>query len=283
MLQFITQQNVLFYAMAALCVWGVISQLVLRYLYRGLMRDAVRPGGPKAKFMKQLRQRYQSGRRMRQSALNVPVFIRKNLMEYRFLGASLHGWARMGGAAMVLLALAGAAGFYLSRMPGAAWTQMQQNYILAAAAGEVLVALSYGLSDIGFCRNRLEVVLQDTLENSLTLHASGNEQILTAQQGDEIFAPEAAAFAEAGEDKEKNKTIGKMVSLPGRKKKNGKESASQKDKRELKQGLSRIKEGMRETAAASMESQKEKNARILREMDSAEQERVIREVLKEYL
>ena len=60
------------------------------------------------------------------------------------------------------------------------------------------------------------------------------------------------------------------------------ESKAQKDKRELKQNLARIKEGLDETAA-DREHSKERNTEILKQMDPAEQERVIREVLKEFL
>ena len=44
--------------------------------------------------------------------------------------------------------------------------------------------------------------------------------------------------------------------------------------------MSRIKEGLSESAASQ---EKERNAEILKQMDPKEQERVIREVLKEFL
>lgn len=281
MLQFITQQNMLFYAMAVVCAWGVISQIVLRTLYGKMQKDAVRPGTPKGKFMKQLRQRYQSSRRMKQDSMNVAVFIQKNLMEYRFLGTSLHGWKRMGGMAMVFCAALGAIGWYLGG-PQAAVMNIQQNYILSAALAELLIVLSYGLTDTGFAKNCLEIVLQDNLENSCALHAAGS--VPQAALADEAFAPAAGISEnEAAASAEKTVSGVKKVSLSiGRKKKSEKETGAQKDKRELKQNLSRLKEGIRETAAAT-EVQKEKNARILKEMDPDEQERVIREVLKEFL
>ena len=84
--------------------------------------------------------------------------------------------------------------------------------------------------------------------------------------------------------------MSKNPETAARKKKNGKggkEGTAQKDKQELKQNLSRLKEGIRETAAsseaASAEARKEQNTRILKEMDPDEQERVIREVLREFL
>ena len=48
------------------------------------------------------------------------------------------------------------------------------------------------------------------------------------------------------------------------------------------ENLGKIREGIRETAAAA-DTPKEQTAKILRQMDSDEQERVIREVLKELL
>ena len=74
-----------------------------------------------------------------------------------------------------------------------------------------------------------------------------------------------------------------MVSMPGRKKKSVKNSKDGiRDKQELKENLGKIREGIRETAAAAY-TPKEQTAKILRQMDSDEQERVIREVLKELL
>lgn len=98
MLQFLSQQTILFYTMALICAWGVISQVVLRSMYGNLLRDVRRQGMAKGKFMKQLRQRYQNVCRMKQNtvnAFNTEAFIRKNLLEYRLFGGSLHTWKRM--------------------------------------------------------------------------------------------------------------------------------------------------------------------------------------------
>lgn len=101
MLQFLSQQTILFYTMALICAWGVISQVVLRSMYGNLLRDVRRQGMVKGKFMKQLRQRYQNVCRMKQNtvnAFNTEAFIRKNLLEYRLLedlcipGNGWHRW-----------------------------------------------------------------------------------------------------------------------------------------------------------------------------------------------
>lgn len=60
------------------------------------------------------------------------------------------------------------------------------------------------------------------------------------------------------------------------------ETRAQREKRELKENLSRVRAGMQETAAAAG-SDREGRAEILRQMDPKEQERILREVLKEFL
>ena len=56
----------------------------------------------------------------------------------------------------------------------------------------------------------------------------------------------------------------------------------QQEKKDLKADLSRIRASVGE-AAAGAEAEKERKAEILKNMDPAEQERIIREVLKEFL
>ena len=58
------------------------------------------------------------------------------------------------------------------------------------------------------------------------------------------------------------------------------ESKAAKEKRELKENLARVKASMKETAA---DREKERGADLLRQMDPGEQERILREVLKEFL
>ena len=69
--------------------------------------------------------------------------------------------------------------------------------------------------------------------------------------------------------------------LPFRKNKKA-AARMQQEKKELKADLSRIRASVGETAAGG-ESEKERKTEVLRNMDPAEQERIIREVLKEIL
>lgn len=307
MLQFLSQQTILFYTMALICAWGVISQVVLRSMYGNLLRDVRRQGMAKGKFMKQLRQRYQNVCRMKQNtvnAFNTEAFIRKNLLEYRLFGGSLHTWKRMAQMAAILCAALGAVGWYISQPQAVGG--MRQTYLTGTLLMEGISLLVFGVLDTGFAKQSLEITLQDELDNVLVLHASSGVQAakssVARQKQPEPVQPILAEFskpanqvemakcnasseevAASAESEDISGHFGKMVSMPGRKKKNVKNSKDGiRDKQELKENLGKIREGIRETAAAA-DTPKEQTAKILRQMDSDEQERAIREVLKELL
>ena len=171
---------------------------------------------------------------------------------------------------------------------------------------EGISLLVFGVLDTGFAKQSLEITLQDELDNVLVLHASSGVQAakssVARQKQPEPVQPILAEFskpanqvemakcdasseevAASAESEDVSGHFGKMVSMPGRKKKSVKNSKDGiRDKQELKENLGKIREGIRETAAAA-DTPKEQTAKILRQMDSDEQERVIREVLKELL
>ena len=162
MLQFLSQQTILFYTMALICAWGVISQVVLRSMYGNLLRDVRRQGMVKGKFMKQLRQRYQNVCRMKQNtvnAFNTEAFIRKNLLEYRLFGGSLHTWKRMAQMAAILCAALGAVGWYISQPQAVGG--MRQTYLTGTLLMEGISLLVFGVLDTGFAKQSLEITLQD--------------------------------------------------------------------------------------------------------------------------
>lgn len=183
---------------------------------------------------------------------------------------------------------------------------MRQTYLTGTLLMEGISLLVFGVLDTGFAKQSLEITLQDELDNVLVLHASSGVQAakssVARQKQPEPVQPILAEFskpanqvemakcnasseevAASAESEDVSGHFGKMVSMPGRKKKSVKNSKDGiRDKQELKENLGKIREGIRETAAAA-DTPKEQTAKILRQMDSDEQERVIREVLKELL
>ena len=282
MVQFIAEQNVLFYAMAAVGVLGAISQVLLYSFYMRLLRDMENTGSPKGKFMKQLRQKFGGNQRMNEGMSNVSVFVKKSLMEYRRLGMNLHQWRRLGGVAFILCAAIGVGGYYLSGLYGQA-ESLRMNYLWAVAASGLLMAGIYGITDIGYKQRYLQTGLEHLLSNT---GVPRNYHV----EDQQAFRPEAEA--QAGTSSQTAATsakdgpgpftsVRKSKSLSKRKRAKAAETQAQKEKRELKENLTRFKEGVSETAAA--DGEQDRSTQIIKQMDPGEQERIIREVLKEFL
>ena len=264
MLQVIAQQNMLLYGVAIFGILGVISQIVLRALYERLIRDMENPGAPKGKYMKQLKQKYSIYKRTQSGADSINIFIQKSLMEYRCMRMNLHTWRRLGGVAFVLCAVLGIGGYYLTGLQGIA-AVTRQNYLWSVLASALLLCGIYGVTDTGYRRKFLETGLKSLYTNNST------------QSIQEVDLSEMPVVPE-----KKTPPVVKNTTEPPRKRSRVMETQAQRDKRELKENLAKLKEGISETAAAT-ERSKERNTEILKQMDPTEQERVIREVLKEFL
>lgn len=281
MVQFIAEQNVLFYAMAAVGVLGAVSQVLLYSFYVRLLRDMEHTGAPRGKFMKQLRQKFGGYQRMNEGMSNVSVFVKKSLMEYRKLGMNLHQWRRLGGVAFCLCAALGIGAYYLLGFYGYT-AAVRQNYLWAVAICAVLTAAVYGVTDIGYKQKYLLTGLENMLCNTgvpRNYHIEDQQAFRMGAEAKEASKSVAASAPEGGLALTESS---KVKGLSKRKKAKAASTQAQKDKRELKENLSRLKEGMSETAA-STDREKERNAEILKQMDPGEQERIIREVLKEFL
>lgn len=293
MVQFIMDRNLLLYVLAASCAVGVISQLILRQLYDRLMKDTKNTGEPVSRFLQQLRQRFQYCTHLNDKVGNVQALIQKSVMEYRFWGMSLHQWKRIGVQCLVLSLLC-ALGGTMAIVQGGGSAVTGNVYLWMGALATGLTAISYGIADTGYSNECLEVRLTDYLENS---GAVRDYTIVDRNYGEEYQTGrnqenEGNFSGEYAQEQERDyNTSSSILSVAdGRKSKRrvraetASETRAQKEKRELKDNLSKVRAGMQETAAASeRDRDKERGAELLRQMDPKEQERIVREVLKEFL
>lgn len=270
MLQFIMDRNVLLYVLAAACAVGVVSQMILKQIYDRLIRDTKNTGEPVGRFMQQLRQRFQYCSHLNDKVGDVQSLIRKNLMEYRFWGMSLHQWKRIGVGCLAISLLCAFGGTAVIFRDGGAVVN-GNTYFWMGTLALVLTAAAYGISDTGYREHALEVRLTDYLINSGAVRDYGEET--ETGYGQEYETSSSAPIVSVAEGR-KAKRRARAESAAAQ------ESKAQRDKRELKENLARVKAGMQETAA---EREKERGADLLRQMDPKDQERILREVLKEFL
>ena len=260
MLQFIMDRNLLLYVLAAACLAGVASQMILKQIYENLIKDTRNTGEPDGRFLQQLRQRFQYCSHLNEKVGDVQALIQKGMMEYRFWGMSLHSWRRLGVQCLVLslLCAAGGSAFLVQKQAAPVLGNIYAQMGMIAA---VLTAFAYGISDVGYRKNCLVVRLTDYLENSGAVRDYSDGEAPESEASTPIVPVEAAR---------RSKRRARMEPAQTR---------AQKDKNELKENLARIRGGMQESAAAERES----GAQLLRQMEPKEQERILREVLQEFL
>lgn len=258
MIRTVIETNALLFMMAAAGLMGALCQLILSRRCGRLMREASDAQLEKKDFMKQLRYRFRTDRKRSNENVNIPVFVRRYLMDYRFWRMSLHQWKRLAAGFFVISMSAAAAGLvycFHTQMPA-----VHTQQILWTAAG---VAAASGLVWLWADLPYKTAYLHTELEDYLTCFA-------------------ASADLQEVELDEPVKAPVKIPSIVGIRRKNPSETRAQKEKRELKTNLAKFKEGARESAAGS-EQERQRNRELVRQMDSQEKERIIRDVLAEFL
>lgn len=257
----IIEQNVLLYVMAATGILGVLSQIILNRCYRMLIREASDTQTGKKEFMKKLKQKYRTDRKRSGENMNIRVFLQRSLMDYRYKKLSLHQWRRAGAGLFLVSLAVGAAGILYCSRAGLAQIHIQK--ILQAAAGVTVFTAAAALwLDERYKASYLQTQLEDYFCHS--------------GEGMEYREVE---FEEPVKEKAKTPSI---IGIRRKADPGTGETRAQKEKRELQENLSRMNSGMKETAA-DVERTKERNREILRQMDPTEQERIIRDVLAEFL
>ena len=248
MIHTMLQTKVLLYLMTATGLLGILCQIIGNRCYRQLLKEMTDTQPEKGEFLKRIRYRYQITVRCCGGNVNIPVFVQKILMDYRYRKLTLHQWKRQ------------AAGWYLGSVAIAAagiwYYQIQQNQ------GNLLTLLMVLWCDSRYKEQRLMVQMQDYLSHSGIVTDSAETVKEEWKDGDR----------EISDSDLRRKKISPV------------NTRAQKEKRQLQESLARIKNGERETAAESEKDwAKEHNREILKQMDAKEQERIIREVLAEFL
>lgn len=257
----IIEQNVLLYVMAAVGMLGILSQILLNRCYRQLIREASDGQSGKKEFLKKLKLKYETSRKRSGDNLNIRVFLQRNLMAYKYKKLSLHQWRRLGAGLFLASMLLGAGGILYCRRTGIADIHMQHIIQMTAAVAFVSAAVALWL-DIRYKAGYLLTELEDYF------YHAGSE--LEYQEADSL------------EEQPVSRRVPSIVGIRSKGGQERPETKAQREKRELQENLARLNAGARETAADT-ERTKERNREILRQMDSKEQERIIRDVLAEFL
>lgn len=156
------------YALAAVCILGLLTRLTARTLYRRLIRETDNMALTKNRYLREFKQKAENTYRLNQGITNTQAYLEKQINGYRFLGISLNGWSNLAGQMTLLCFLLGGAGSFL-----AYWYRCDTYYVVLYATIGILTGLLTMFLDIGVNltekHSQLLNVLQDYLENSLCL------------------------------------------------------------------------------------------------------------------
>lgn len=277
MLQFIMDQNLLLYVCGVACALGVISQFLLKHLYERLISETQNTGEPKGKFLRQIRQRFKNCRHLNEKVNDITSFADRSIMDYEFLKMNLHQWQRIGKEALAICLLCSGLGVWLLYRNGGT-VSLQTSYSRAAIISTLLICLAYGVNDNRYRHRSLKIRLMDYLQNSGVIKEYGEVEFPeNGVEGMQEAAAETASASSQGTTVNIGRKLRRSV-------KGNAETRAQKEKRELKENLSREKLGVQEIAASQEGvSEKEKNRNLLRQMDTKEKEQILRDVLMEIL
>lgn len=277
----IIEQNWLPYVMAAVGMLGILSQMILNRCYRLLIREASDTQVEKKEFMKKLKMKFRTDRKRSGDKMNMNIFLQRNLMDYRYHRLSLHQWRRMGAGLFLISLCLGAAGAAYGMQTGIAQVHIRHIFETAAAVTVATATMSLWL-DAGYKKSYLMTILEDYFCHSGASmeYTSVNFEEMEAEKNSQVGTPTVTAVTE--------KIRRKAPSIVGIRKKNTApmETKAQREKRELQENLTRVNAGARESAAETeptREQMRERNRELLRQLDTREQERIIRDVLAEFL
>lgn len=151
------------YALAALCVLGILSRMVTRHAYKRLLKESKDLSLTKNKSLKELRQRAENTYRVNQGLVDSGAWLEHQLYEFRTMGIRLSAWSGMGARwTWLCLLLGGAAAFF------SYWYRLDTYYVVLYGGGAVLMAMLTMLFDGGLAgdlKEQLLISLQDQIDN----------------------------------------------------------------------------------------------------------------------
>lgn len=92
MLETIVKQEIIFYVMGVLMVFGVFAKLVSYFSVRGMVKAAGEIHKSNHKLMKLVKAKFEHASMISDKVQNVEAFVDKYIYEYKVLGIRLGGW-----------------------------------------------------------------------------------------------------------------------------------------------------------------------------------------------
>ena len=275
MLLEVLESGTILYVMLAAAAAGVLGRLLVNGRYGRLLRQSADMGNAKDKRLRQWKVKFENTYRSGNGVQNVPVYIERNLSQYRLLGFRLSGWERFPRLLARFLSLGGlAAAFFVY------WYEDSARLALLYGACGLLLggALLFWdeLLDTPGKAARLRLSLRDYFENTLAGRLESGRSAAFSTEGAGVTEASGVPAAEPVSDAARNAVLeaaaadAQAGSEPDFDSQREREEAAgrEPDADFLRSRLERIAAGRHEGVKRKL---------------SAQEERLIEDIIREYL
>lgn len=271
------------YGVGFVLLMGICSKWLTNHTYKKLLVQTENFSSVKDRGLKQLKNRYESTCRLSGSVHNIPVFIEKQLGQLSVCGIRLRRLESLTLPLALLCFLVGMGSSLLVFLYNGSLQVMVTQFAAGVLAGIVLVAVEC-LLDTTSKRELLFIQVQDYLENNLEVQ-------LKQPVGMDETASEAAVpvkkksmkddiFMKMKEEQENTRrNRGKLSNTSEGERYRRSEPEEEKAYREREKDIEFLRRSLEQIAAAREQQEKAPAAKNL----SPEEERLMEEIIKEYL
>ena len=120
MLETVVKQEIIFYAMGILMVFGIFAKLVSHFTVRRMVKAAGEIQKSNHRLMKLVKAKFEHASMISDKVQNVGAFVDKYIYEYKVLGVRLSGWSAFPKKVLWMIGILGVFGVFESyRMGGA--------------------------------------------------------------------------------------------------------------------------------------------------------------------
>lgn len=152
--------------LALICFLGIAGTWMAGRRYRRLTREMENLSGGQSKYLKQMRNKFETSYRVNKGVNNVGLFVEKNVGEFRFLGIRLYRLENMAAGAGSLAFLLGCGAALFSYQAGMAMNTVRVNLALSLLISAAAM-LYWKNADVGHRARDFCIHIQDYLENVL--------------------------------------------------------------------------------------------------------------------
>ncbi|MCI8465411.1 MAG: hypothetical protein HFI63_06095 [Lachnospiraceae bacterium] len=164
-LEFLETGKVL-YLMLVVSILGALSKFLVNGRYRKLIKQSQNMGTARDKYLKQWKLKFENTYRSGSGVGNIPVYVEKNLGQYRFMGIRLSRLSRLNSLAAATVCLGGLTAAFMTYW----YSDTMEIVTLYAASGILLgggMVLWEGICNTQGKKGRLLLQMRDYFENTL--------------------------------------------------------------------------------------------------------------------